>query len=372
MKLFSKKSNDYLGVDIGSAGIKIVELRDDQGRSRLSTYGYSEYRSDVLAQDSKTDLSARAVLLKHIIAKAKSTSLKAVTALPTYAVFSSVLNFPAGLSKKDLPSAIRWEAKKVIPLPIEDMILDWKRLPDEGDDSSKVSTPKRPNHLFRNNLKKQDKSRGGYQKILLTGAPKNLVNKYVQIFKLAGLKLMSLETESFALVRSLIGSDPSPVMIVNFGAQTTTISMVEHSIPILNRSIDVGGSNLTKAIAKSLNINEERALQFKQDVGLADGGAGGSVPKMIAQALAPVVNEIKYTKNVWYNQFNKKMNKLVLTGGSSNLPQLAHFLSQEIDVRTFLGDPWARVIYPEDLKPVLNEVGPKLAVAVGLAMRNIE
>jgi type IV pilus assembly protein PilM len=184
---------------------------------------------------------------------------------------------------------------------------------------------------------------------------------------------MSLETESFALVRSLIGNDPTPAMLVNFGAMTTTISVIEHAIPLLNRSIDIGGRNITKKIAYSLKISEDKASHFKQDVGIADLTLPNSkAPQIIVDALEPVTSEIIYAKNIWQSQFGKSINKIVLTGGSANLPGLSDYLTKEIGIKTFLGDPWARVSYPEDLKPVLNEVGTKLSVALGLAMRNIE
>lgn len=389
MGLFSSKPTSFLGVDIGSASIKIVEFRNDQGRSRLVTYGYSENRGGVISGDSKKELEQKADIIKKVMERAKTSSLKAVTALPAYAVFSSILNFPINLNDKDLRAAIHWEAKKVIPLPIEEMSLSWNKLsspaeketpatskPAENKNGNKKSQENQEEETKNSRLSKFLKNKSkqtqkGYQRILLTGAPNNLVKKYLQIFKLAGLKLISLETESFALVRSLIGNDKSPAMIVNFGSVTTTIIIVENTIPILNRSIDVGGQNITKIISDSLSISEKRADHFKQDIGLTQH-TGGGIADMITQALAPVVNEIRYTQNVWENQTAKKISKIILTGGSANLPELGNYLSKELGVRTFLGDPWARVIYPEELKPVLNDVGTKLAVAIGLAMRNVE
>lgn len=378
MGLLSSKPKNFVGVDIGSTSIKVVELTVDQGRPRLVTYGYSERRGDVVNDDSPEYLQETADLIRNVMKEARVSSTRIITALPSYSVFSSVLNFPLSLSDKDLPSAIKWEAKKVIPLPIEEMSLSWNKLSEDLDVPPKKEEGEEKDEGENDPVKKKKekhslrrkKVKRGNQKILLTGAPNALVRKYVEIFKLAELKLVSLETESFALVRSLIGNDKAPAMIVNLGSVSTTITIVENAIPVLNRSIDMGGTNITTLIAQSLNVSNERAAQFKQDVGLADA-SDGSIQKMIEQALAPIVNEIRYTMNAWQNQTNSRITKLILTGGSANLPNLGQFLSQELEMRAFLGDPWARVIYPEDLKPVLNEVGSKLAVSVGLAMRNI-
>ncbi|PJB15848.1 pilus assembly protein PilM, partial [Candidatus Falkowbacteria bacterium CG_4_9_14_3_um_filter_38_19] len=64
--------------------------------------------------------------------------------------------------------------------------------------------------------------------------------------------------------------------------------------------------------------------------------------------------------------------KVILSGGSALLPNLANYLSKILNLNVIIGDPWARVSYPTDLKPILDEIGPRLAVAIGLAMREVE
>jgi len=66
-----------------------------------------------------------------------------------------------------------------------------------------------------------------------------------------------------------------------------------------------------------------------------------------------------------------RVEKVILTGGSSSIFGLSDYLKKELKTRVFVGDPWARVIYPQDLKPVLDEIGPSMGIAVGLAMRDI-
>ena len=162
-------------------------------------------------------------------------------------------------------------------------------------------------------------------------------------------------------------------MVVDIGSTVTNISIVNNSIPILNRSIDVGGLTITKAIANSLNVSLERAEQFKYDIGMSPDRVGqGSVPKTIEMTLIPIVDELRYSLNIYKNQGQKDIEKVILTGGSSLLLNLPGYLSNLLGLRVFLGDPWARVIYPHELKPVLDEVGPRFSVAVGLAMRDIE
>jgi len=347
-----KKKRSYLGVDIGTASIKVVELEAGSNHNpRLVTYGRAEQTSaDLTKVDAERDLERITTTLKEVCRQAHTTSNQAIAALPTFAVFSSVISLPQ-MSDRELKAAISWEARKFVPLPIEEMILDFKvlsRAPNIGDEEGKD------------------------MRVLLTAAPQNVVKKYLEIFKGAGIELLSLETEAFALERSLVGGSREVVMVVDMGDVTTNICVIDNGIPILNRSVDIGGLTLTKAIAHSLNIDIKRAEQFKRDVGLtASASTAGNIPKTIEATIGPIVNEVKYSLSLYQSQSAQPVEKIILTGGSAFLPNLPAYLENLFQLKTYLGDPWARVSYPVDLKPILEEIGPRFAAAIGLAMREL-
>ncbi|MFH2136412.1 MAG: type IV pilus assembly protein PilM [Patescibacteria group bacterium] len=349
-------TKSFLGVDLGATSIKIVELKEEAGRPRLLTYGYTE-QSVGYPEKEFTEIPERAIdLIKKICVKSKTVSKQAVAALPSASVFSSVINIPAAPGK-DLAEAVRWEAKKIIPLPLEEMILDWKVLTPEAAVGAAV--PAVPQKTTR---------------VLLTAAAKKLVKKYLDIFKGAGLNLVSLETETFALVRALVGVDKSTVIVVDMGAASTAISIIENGVPFLNRSLNVGGINITKEISTSLGIDFNQAEQMKYDAGMSPS-AGGGVSKIVERALTMLLNEIKYCTNLYQNQeggTGKKIEKIILTGGGALLPNFVEYLSGALNMRVYAGNPWARIIYPEELRPILDQVGPKFSVAIGLAMRELE
>ncbi|MDD5290559.1 MAG: type IV pilus assembly protein PilM [Patescibacteria group bacterium] len=344
MSLFSREKS-HLGIDIGTAGIKIVELEKGVGGLRLLTYGFTENLGEIERKDWQNDAKYTAKIINEVCRKAKTVSRSAVAALPAFSVFSSIINL-ANVDQKDFASAVHWEAKKVIPLPLEEMVLDWKKI-ESGEQKDK-------------NVK-----------ILLTGAPKALVKKYISIFKEAQISLLSLETETFSLIRALLGSDKSTIMIVEVGMSTTDISIINKGIPVLSRSIDVGGLAITKAISNNLGVGSERAEQFKYDLGISSSDSSEEiVPKAIAETISPIINEIKYMLNLFESKNSeKKVEKLILSGGSSLLPNFVNYLSKIFDMNIIIGDPWSRVSYPVDLGPVIAEIGPKLSVAIGLAMR---
>jgi type IV pilus assembly protein PilM len=384
MGLFSKK-NSYLGVDIGTASIKLVQLTNDGKKTHLDTFGYVDVANDIIHDNTPESKEKLIAVLKKLIERAGVSTKDTIAALPTFAVFTLLINLPK-LPTKEMPEAIKWEAKKYIPLPIEDMILDWKLI----SDSTKSSEPKKAGLFKKKEASKQDVSTIGqsalgkgeesskiisqqkeYTKVLVTAAPKALVNKYLEIFQGVGLNLLSLETEAFAMSRALLGKDKQLTMIVDIGSITTDISIVDNGLPVLNRSIDVGGLTVTKAIAASLNVSEARAEQFKRDFGLVLGETKKGIPKTIEASLSPIINEVRYVFDMYRNQSSKGIERILLSGGSAFLPNLPDYFLTLFNVPVYIGNPWSRLEYSDDLKPMLDQIGNRMSVAVGLAMRDI-
>ena len=343
----------YLGFDIGQSGIKIVELMNEKGRARLVTYAYSALPSETLEKALAEDVDKTAAFVKKMIAKARCTPKLTIGALPISSIFSSIVSVPA-TNEKELKESIQYQAKKLIPVPLEEVQLDSKTIDTVAGDGGKKVT-----------------------RVLLTGAPKGMVSRYVDLAKKSGLELLSLETEAFAEIRALIGKDRSSIMIIDIGSTRTNISVIEKGIPFLNRSIATGGVNITQAISKTLGIPYDQAEIMKRDIRAMQAfGQGNDISPILSTLLKPVVDEIRYSFNLYQGQKeggqSKRIDKIILTGGSSLLPRLPEFVTQLMNVNAYLGDPWARVIYPLDLRPVLDEVGARFAVSIGCAMRDIE
>lgn len=366
MGLFGPKKKSYLGVDLGVGGMKLVELQNEKGRARLVTYGFTERLPDVQPLNFVDSPKETAELLKKVCQKARTTTMKTVAGLPISSVFSSVITVPKS-ADKELREAIQWQAKKLIPVPLEDMVLDYKVI-----DSSEG---KKPEPKAKGEDPKKDEVKT--VQVLITGAAKAMVQKYLTVFKSAGLELVSLETETFALIRSLVGKDKSPTMIVDIGAVRTNIIVVENGIPYVTRSLDMGGAGLTKALQTSLAIELKAAEQMKCDIKtISSIYPGDGLPKVFESAMAPMVTELQYSISLYANRQAedqaKNVEKIILTGGTASLPALAGYFSKALNLKTYVGDTWARVVYPDELRPVLDEVGPRFAVSVGLAMRDIE
>lgn len=346
MGIFSSSNdNHYLGIDIGNSSLKIVELLKRGKKISLSNYGFTENieGADFTYSDDVSFLAKSIVKLRNDLGIKTS---KANASLPSWSVFSSVINL-YNFDKKKINEQVIEEAKKVIPLPLEEMVLDWKIIPNKGDG--------------KNNIK-----------VFLTGSPKKLIKKYIDVFKEAKLTLANLETETFSLIRALLGNDPATAMIIEMGENSTDFSIVKESIPFLNRSIKISGKSITNEISSKMGIGLEQAEQFKFDLAMSKNEQKKEVPKVILDAINPIVDEIKYMIDLFYSGNNDTIEKIVLSGGGCLLYDFPEYLERILDIRVVVGNPWFKVTYPPELEAVLSEVGPKLSVATGLALRGAD
>jgi type IV pilus assembly protein PilM len=217
LKFLSKSPSSFLGIDIGTMGIKIVQLGDENGKLKLETYGLLEtYDSFELLNNSlriknSTSLNNRvSELLSEVIRKSKATAKQAAMSIPIFSTFSALVELP-DMSDSEIKSAVPFEARKYIPIPLDEVILGWNVIGRRDDQG-----------LGGLGGKKSKKVQ-----VLLVAISKEIAKRYTQIAKLAGLKVTVLETESFSLARSLIKNGNSqssdPAVIADIGSRTTNV-----------------------------------------------------------------------------------------------------------------------------------------------------
>jgi type IV pilus assembly protein PilM len=383
---FSKKPESYIGVDLGAGGVKIVELKKEKNRPVLFTYGLMAGSQDIHRILEKKELSAEELLgaklkpagekkieentgfiidqaqvekfskmLKATCERTKIVSKTAVASLPVSSVFHAVVTLPI-VKKEDFDKILKAEIRKLLPYPIEQMALEYEIIPEEGENQRE-------------------------QRVLINAAPRALVAFYTQIFRNAGLKLESLEPESIALTRALVGRDLATTMLIDIGAERTNFFIVEKAFPITHHSIEIGGDKVNQMIANILGIDFTVGEQVKQDLftHMMEGHKSEFLKKdnflaIFSSILEPIIKEIEYSLELFLRQSGnqgKRPEKIVLSGGSAIFPYLADLISEKFKLKCYIGDPFGRVVYQEGLKPVLRKVAPRLSVAIGLALRNV-
>jgi len=350
MKLGSFKfiPKSFLGIDIGTATIKVVELSRWGTKKSLKNYG--EMRSEVLydkpfrtAEKSSLLLSSKdiAKALRGILEEAKIETRDAVFSIPDFSSFFTHFELPP-MTKEELSEAVLYEARKHVPLPFSEVTFDWQIL-----NKKRFGLPKES------------------VKILMVAVPNELINQYQEIAKLAKLRLQTLEAEVFGLIRSSIKDEKEPLVVLDMGAQTTTINVVQKGVLQSSRSIDIGGGNLSERIAQSLSIGRKEAEEKKKKEGLFS--------KELKTILGPLVDTVAVEIKRASQEFKEKeIQRVVLGGGGAKLPGLKEYLKESLQKEIELAYPFRSVFYSPVLEDTIKEMGPSYAVAVGMALRGLE
>ncbi len=334
--MFFSKKKSILGIDIGTANIKIAQIKHDKSPV-LETYGIVNLAYQHPDKNDTDAIQKMANVLKDLLTKASVTTNRCVISFPNSSVFTSVIELPK-MSSQEMGSAVEFEAKKYVPLELSEVELSW----------SVISAGIQQNT----------------QKVLLTAVPKQIKNNYMQLFDMAGLEPEVAEIEALALIRSLIGNEQLNCVIIDIGAKSTGINIVEKGLLRLSRNLNVGGDTITDKIAEGLRITRPRAEQFKRDFGVTQATF---IPETIKPVLGSIKNEIKQLLTI-YQTHNSAVDSLMLVGGGANLPGISDYFA-DLNVPVKLGDPLKSVAYNQSAAPILKRYSLSLPIAIGLAMR---
>jgi type IV pilus assembly protein PilM len=347
------RSKSHIGVDIGTSNIKIVQLKPEGDKFHLETYGLVNVAYHIAGKDSKSAMEQTAQILKNLVEKSQATTRKIVASLPNSVVFTSVIELPI-IPENELRAAVEFEAKKYVPLPMEEVTLDWNviqsKKPQKGLDTA------------LSNLGRVDSAK---QKIILTAVPNMVIENYRKVFDTAGLEPLAMEIEAMSLIRSLVNEDDKTVLVVDIGAKNTGINLIDYGYLRFSKNINVGGDTVTTSIAQSLGINFSRAEQFKKDFGLSPEGQ--QLPSVIKPIIDIIRNEAAQIINL-YESKGEGVDQVLLSGAGSKLPGIIDYFSAT-GKPVLLANPWSKVVFSPDLAPVIEPLGLNLAVAAGLSMR---
>ena len=210
--------------------------------------------------------------------------------------------------------------------------------------------------------------------VLLVAAPKELIKRYQTILDLAGLTIVSIETEILANIRSLIIGRSTPTsLIANVGALSTTLGIVQNGMLVFNYSVPLGGMALTRAIASDFGLQPEQAEEYKRVYGLSDKNFGGKVGKAIEPVLTALLTEVKKAMTFYSEKYKNEspISQILLTGGSASLPGLAVYFAQNLGIESVLANPW-KMLNVQNVPQAVEAKGPEYSVAVGLALKEYE
>ncbi|HEY6737120.1 MAG TPA: type IV pilus assembly protein PilM [Candidatus Saccharimonadia bacterium] len=344
MGLFVKET-EFFGLDIGSTAIRLVQLRRGGVHPALVAYGSLPVPANLAMSDSKIDEDKISELIRQLLRENRVPLKNVVVGLPGSKVFATVITTPK-LDHTQLAKAIRYQAEQYIPMAIDQVKLDWVVV---------------------------DQSKDGKQlEVLLVAAPSSAVDKYVDILESAGLEPLALEANAVAVARSLVPLSTMGVVIVDFGALDSDVSIVLNNTPRLIRSVPVGGLTFVRSVSQNLGLDEVQATQFTYKFGLTQSKLEGQVFKAIKPTLDSLVAEIDKSTKYFVGRYpDVKLEKLVITGTASSLPELGPFLANSTGLPVEFGNAWINTSYPAGLQDKLMGLSAEYAAAVGLAARGM-
>lgn len=350
------KPRAVLGVDIGTSSVKVAEFARGKQLPALAGYALLEdqarlQRSSGAVQSSSVKLSAGQLteLLKLALEKGKFSARTAVASVPPFVNFTAILDLPQ-MEPRELEAALSFQARQYIPVPLEEVSLQWL----------KVGEIREPSGTVR-------------QLVMLNAVPGEYVAHCREAFAAAGLSLASLEIEQLALVRGAVGPDQTPTLVLDIGAQSTGIIVAEHGQLTFAEQADTGGDAVTQALAGSTGLSPVRADAMKREHGLIGEGPGREVAAIAMPAVDALLGEVKKAIYTYESRFQKRIGveRVLLTGGGANLRGIEGRLGNALQLPVARAAPLYRVEYPAGLEPLLPELNPALALAFGLALPSV-
>ena len=372
-RFFAEADSSALGIDIGSSAIKIVQIGKKNGQAVLETYGelaLGPYAGGSVGQAVSLPPEKISQALVDLMKEKEVnvTTKKCGISIPFISSLISVIEMPQ-VSPKQLAVMVPIEARRHIPVPIADVVLDWSIIPrneESGDSSSEDEVPERKPFPSTKDPSFATKPK---MDVLTVAIHKDTIAKYQEIITSAGLDASFFEIEIFSTMRAVLNDSVKPIMIIDMGAASTKLYVVERGIIRSSHTINRGSQDITSVMAKSLNLTIERAEILKRQVGLE--GTDKSLTELINLVLGDIFAQINNILLIYEKKYNKAISKAVLVGGGASLKGIADSAKESFKAEAVKADPFSKLSSPAFLEGILKETGPEFAVAIGLAIRKL-
>ena len=355
-----KGAKRLVGLKIGASQLAAARVSNN-GAAELLQVAREPLEPGIVVGGELRDPDALAAALKEFFARHN---------LPKKGVRLGIANNRIGVrtfeiagidDPKQLTNAIRFRAQEALPIPIDEAVLDYQVL-GEGVDEEGHPT----------------------KRILLVVAYRELIDRYMDACKKAGIGLVGIDLEAFALLRALqapqdgVGSDPSAALVaVAIGHERSTFAVSDGRICEFTRVLEWGGAALNVAIARAVDAAPSEVEGAKRALALTDemvpeGLTAEQAKKArdaMRRAIQTFARELVSSLQYYQNQPGSLgIGEIALTGGTAHLPGLAGELERLIGVRVRVGDPLARMKVSKKLGET-EQIG-SLAVAIGLGIED--
>lgn len=359
--LFKPQSKNVLGIDISSSSVKVVELTKKNGRASLVTYGelaLGPYAGVEIGRAASLHVDRVVEALNDILREAKVSTDNVGVAIPMSSSLIRLIEMP-DLGEEKLKGMIPLEIRKYIPVPISEVLIDWWIIP-----RAESATDADGNEVG-------DIMGKGKVDVLVVAIHNEIISRYQDIMKKSGLKSTFFEIEIFSTLRSVLDRSSKPIMIVDMGAATTKVYVVEKGIIRSSHIVSSGSQDITMTLSSMRGISVSEAEEAKRLHGI-----GKETEARIAQSpsvvLENILFEAKRVKLNYERKEKKKVDRAIFTGGGALIRGVEEPAANILELPVSLADPFSRVESPSFLNDLLKQIGPGFSVAIGVALRKLD
>jgi type IV pilus assembly protein PilM len=346
--LFTRKK-DIIGIDIGSSSVKLVQLKTQKGHYQLINAAIIPLPSEAIVDNVIMERAAIVSAVQNLVSTLGITARNVACSISGNSVIIRKITLPA-MTSEQLEEEITFEAEQYIPFDINDVNLDFQILSHDSADSAKMS-------------------------VLLVASKKELINDYISVFKEAGFQLSVVDVASFTIQNTFeINHDANPedvLALINIGASTMNINVVKSGITLFTRDVQMGANLYNEEIHKQMGLIGAEAESAKL---LACETSSRALLDVIDKVNETITQEIRRSLEFYNSTANEeRTSRIYLSGGCSKAYKLLASINDKLDIPVEMIAPFARIKYSDkDFDPqYLEEIGPLMAVSVGLAIRSV-
>lgn len=335
----------FFGLDIGSTAIRLVELRGSGDHKALVKYAYVPIDPKLSQSDAKADQQKLAQVIEQLVKQSGVSTKNVAVGIPSSKVFTTVADIER-LPSGDLTKAIPLQADALIPTPVAESKIDWALLGDSPADATK-------------------------QEVLLSSVPNKFVEERLDMLESIGLNVIAFEPDNLAMARALAVPDATPQLLLDVGHRSTDLVVVMNGAPRLTRSIPTGVEAIVRSAIQNLNIDDKQAEQFVFKFGLSKDKLEGQVYQAINGTVDLLATEVEKSIKFFQTRYKtSKIDRMVVTGGASVIPEFPLYLANKFNLNVEIGNSWRNVSFSKDRQNELLQISNQFGIAVGLAERD--
>ena len=345
------KSKLAVGLDIGSSGVKLVQLKERKGGYALLSFGTAPLPPEAIVDGALMNSAAIVSAIQELLAQHKVKTKEVAIGVRGHSVIIKKISLPR-MTQEELDESIQWEAEQYIPFDVKDVNIDTQILTPEGDAA-------------------------GQMDVLLVAAKKDMINDYTSVCAEAGLTATVVDVDAFAVQNAYEANyelgPTETVVLINVGAAVANINILARGTTTFTRDITMGGNAFTEEIQKQLNISYDEAEALKVGgQGETDAVVPQEVERVIQGVAEQMAGEIQRSLDFYAaTAADSRIARVYLSGGTARIPALFKVIEARAGVPVEILNPFKNIeVDNRKFDPaVILAAAPSAAVGVGLALR---